>query len=304
MNANARSVVSEEANPFNTGETMMMHLVYLQQQLQISGVRSGGEGAGWLQEERPRAASSTSLWKTPFEIDAPRHLGRRPKTEVKRKSISAGAGNDRDENGGNGLDDSPCSSSSSSSRDENMKSAWAGIDELLDQQSLDGSLAISTTEILPNNIVRAMKMERSRSSISDESYLSNAEDDGNDRGHENEGVVDYDGDGDSDGRMDCLRTLKVAMNKHEQVEASNSMPSLFDPSKSRIYAESLKNSRGIEASSAAAAAADGLSSRTGGSKSASSLFDVFLWSAKDNVDQQKQRKTKTNQSLRFTRTPT
>ena len=93
-------------------------------------------------------AKTPVAWKTPFEVDLPRDT---PVSKMLADDESEVAAPARARNLGSHLTDE--------------QNAWAGIDALLDMQSVDGSCAISTTDILPQAIVRAMKRDMSRSSL-------------------------------------------------------------------------------------------------------------------------------------------
>ena len=102
-------------------------------------------------------------WKTPFEVDLPRDA---PVAKLLTDEESEAPPPVKANNLGSHLTDE--------------QNAWAGIDSLLDMQSVDGSCAISTTDILPHAIVRALKRQQSRSSVLHENNSDDGDADEND----------------------------------------------------------------------------------------------------------------------------
>lgn len=152
--------------------------------------------------------------------------------------------------------------------------AWAGIDELLETRSLDDSYAFSTSDILPSSTVKAMRKDGSVRSFD----VTNSSDD----------MSEF-----SDGMpVLTLRNKKKGHRKGSRLESG--MPSLIeasdrdDDSDGKAAAENNGNQNGNSASFGEGGGGGG------------TLFDVFQWSEKDNVDETKQRKKKLNQTRRVT----
>jgi hypothetical protein len=193
-----------------------------------------------------RKPKKISTWKTTFEVDLPRDspAGRRMQ------------------------DDPSVGSDARGSLNEHLtveQDAWAGIDALLDMQSVDGSCAISTTDILPRAIVRAMKRDLSRSSFDNESVGQASSDDNND---------------------EFSNLLTVTKRALENMSGE----------------KILRNSGGghgrtARRSAGQASAMPSLSevSSTNFEEAGGGLFDVFHWSEKANVDEIRGRKKKLNQ---------
>lgn len=148
--------------------------------------------------------------------------------------------------------------------------AWAGIDALLETTSFDDSFAFSTSDILPRSTVKAMRNNGSFRSIA--SSLLNDDD-----------MTEV-----SDGlAVLLLKNRRGGSKKTSKFETG--MPSLVeasDPDEDSDGRAAVENS-GLHAG----AVPMNLNGVGGGT-----LFDVFHWSEKDNVDETKGRKKKLNQT--------
>ncbi len=146
--------------------------------------------------------------------------------------------------------------------------AWAGIDALLETRSLDDSFTFSTSDILPSSTVKAMRKDGSFRSI-DVSVMND-----DDMSEISDGLA--------------VLTLKNQRNVAKKLSKfETGMPSLVEAS-----------DQDEDSDSRAAAENSGLHNGSAvlNGAGAGTLFDVFHWSEKDNVDETKGRKKKLNQT--------
>jgi len=187
------------------------------------------------------------IWKTSFEVDAPRETPSR----------------------------TPRSCASVVSEPDPILSEeqgpWAGIDELLETQSFDDSFCFSTSDILPKDIVRAMRKENSFRSIG--ASISPADLTEDDQGIRSKRSLESISKTSSSSSSRGTTTTKER--KTKDPEDSSVVEELWRDVRDRIMKA---NAQGLEAPTS-----------PGGN-----LFDMFHWSEKDNVDEQRRRKTKLN----------
>eukprot|EP00934_Nitzschia_sp_Nitz4_P001840 Nitzschia sp. Nitz4//scaffold322_size40381//24389//25864//NITZ4_007564-RA/size40381-processed-gene-0.24-mRNA-1//-1//CDS//3329547839//1840//frame0 len=135
--------------------------------------------------------------------------------------------------------------------------AWAGIDALLEAKSLDDSFTFSTSDILPRSTVKAMRRV-------------------NTRGSDDFSIWD------DDGRSEAGESLVSRRSQDESVlvwKKKTNPPTQQGPEHDESWREESKDKLGDL-------------KRPGGGDGG--IFDMFQWSEKDNVDEQRTRKGKLN----------
>jgi hypothetical protein len=194
--------------------------------------RGGGRNDTSEHKRKTSNLNATPVaWKTPFEVDAPRegisemyHADSQTVySEVSEPTVT-------------------------DPRMSEEQDAWAGIDSLLETKSLDDSFDFSTRDILPSNVVRAMRREDDTSVMIDDDASEYSE-------------MTYQ-----------LPMKKKGSRKPRQVSA---MPHLVEASDQDEDSDNRMGGAGA----------------TGGN---GTLFDIFHWSEKDNVDGEKEQKKKLN----------
>lgn len=234
-------------------------------------------GLGYSFSESRRATSLTNTpfsARTPFEVDAPRDVP----SSLRRLPSS-----------GMSVASEPTNPHLSEEQD-----AWAGIDALLETKSLDDSFTFSTSDILPRATVRAMRRGSTLRGVDEASVL---EDDSKSEAGES---------------RTSKRSLE-SISKGSSASSSNSSRAK-GRSSSRKTKGSAKNNSGDTAADFSASQAStnkddswnelegkdkaGELRRISNASSEGGLFDMFQWSEKDNVDEQRQRKGKLNSKLR------
>jgi hypothetical protein len=225
--------------------------------------QSRGSGSG--SQKTPYNQNNTPIaWKTPFEVDAPRETpGRTPSRIPSRTPTRTRALR---------LPGSPSSSRSSIRDMTDEQDAWAGIDELLETKSLDDSYCMSTTDILPQAVVRGMRRDLSRSSFGESVFGG-----------------------------ESVAQESVASEAEASRSSKRSAESISKSSSSHSSNRNGLNLKKKETDADGGESADKLGPlkpegrNNGGTPTTSgSLFDMFHWSEKDNVDALRERKTKLN----------
>lgn len=211
-----------------------------------TSLKSGPSNFSSLEQAFSKVVSEGN--ETPFEIDAPREV-LTPCSNTGRPSTASNFSN-----------------ISQSMRDlnllgehlENNKNGWAGIDALLDSQSVNDRSVLSTSDILPSETVKELR--RNVLSISPNEMV--AEQDESDI----KGEI---------GRSINFTPKKKTKSKKRKTNLS-ALPSLKETSEPRK---------------------DKYASHT--SRANGNLFDMFVWSDKDNVDNLRNQKKKLNQTRKF-----
>lgn len=199
--------------------------------------------------------------RTPFEVDAPR--GDAPKHRSSRRI------------GGNRSLSPSGRSIMSDATNPNLskeQDAWAGIDALLESRSLDDSFCYSTSEILPKATVKALRRETKEglSYLDEETVWGDEESE----------------DGES-------RTSKRSL---ESISRASSASSNSSRLKGHTTTRKSKTESEIESNQQSWNSKDSRRQHRGSGDAG--LFDVFQWSEKDNVDEERMRKGKLNSNSR------
>ena len=220
---------------------------------EIQRIASHQEQGKKRDKKRNRRYKTPVTWKTPFEVDAPRLAPR-----IDRYPSS----------------DSICSNPEPDPLFSEEQDAWAGIDELLENKSVDGSSAFSTSEILPRETVKAMRRDFSLRFLEED--------------FENE-------------RDNIERETKRSSNSLHKTTA-NGTKYLVKPS-SDDSADSEDGDRDRELlldikRRQLQGRVQGEQRKPRGQTSGRNLFDVFHWSEKDNVDNLRSRNHKLNRNPR------
>jgi len=235
---------------------------------------SGGVDSSRSQRSHSLSETPGVAWKTPFEVDAPREAPNRPHSPSNTTTASEEitiTTNDGDRGGGD-----------SGRRLTEEQDAWAGIDKLLDPENFDDSFTFSTMDILPCKTVKAMRREGSFSTL-DVSVMN---------GDDNED----EGDDDRTEFTASFEVLKRVKEKQEKMrklkmEKSNGtsiMPSLVEASDQDEDNNDESFTRRLQQLPQ--------QQQGGGQDGQNKLFSVFHWSDKQNVDEERRRKGKLNQT--------
>jgi hypothetical protein len=208
--------------------------------------------------------------RTPFEVDAPRGDGpnrRRSRGSQRTRSPSPSS---------RSIDESePLDKLSQHLTQE--QDVWAGIDALLETQSLNDSFCYSTSDILPKATVKAMRREPKGLGDVDEETVwgDEASEAGESRQSKRSG-----------GSISkASRSTSSSNSSRHKGQAKNS--------KSKIELEGHSSSfkKNQESWTSTKEEKDHIRQDAG-------LFDMFQWSEKDNVDEQRTRKGKLNNQAR------
>lgn len=205
-----------------------------------------------LTETRSPGLNKTPFtMRTPFEVDAPREPLRRSNRNKFSSMVSA-------------TSDTPNPLLSEE------QDAWAGIDELLETKSVDGSVAYSTSDILPRATVRAMRRGNTFKWTDEETVM------------------------DDDGRSEAGES------RISWVPPLRRIPSGSGGKKNNFNRKGNGSGRHQESWNASEAK-DMLCELPGQSAGEAGLFGMFQWSDKDNIDEQRRRKGKLNSRARKAR---
>jgi hypothetical protein len=202
-------------------------------------------------------------WKTPFEVDAPRETASR----ISRIPSPQGS-----------------MASEPDPQWSEEQDAWAGIDELLETKSLDGSYCFSTSEILPLATVRAMRGDRS---VGASVYQEDVEIEDESRTSKRSlGSISKTLSSSSHSRTkgQTNRRSKAEFDAQSQADSADQSEAKDKVGEPVLDVPRRKNRGAPNKRDAGAATQSG------------TLFDMFHWSEKDNVDELRKRKTKLNSS--------
>mmetsp|Transcript_20488 Transcript_20488/g.58253 ORF Transcript_20488/g.58253 Transcript_20488/m.58253 type:complete len:855 (+) Transcript_20488:71-2635(+) len=200
-------------------------------------------------------------WKTPFEVGAPREpMMNQREREAESRSLSPLLANSN-------LTDEQC--------------AWAGIDDLLENRSVDDSYALSTSDVLPKSIARALKRSDSKGSFdaisldTDADALSQAESTGN-----------GDGDGDVGGNDPRTKTARQGTKFRDRRKGDKKfVANLQTISDESDHERSPKIATARTKANRTSHEAAGGGGRNSIARTNGTLFDVFQWSRGENVDE-------------------
>jgi hypothetical protein len=202
-------------------------------------------------------------WKTPFEVDAPRETASRMSRVPSPQGSMA---------------------SEPDPQWSEEQDAWAGIDELLETKSLDGSLCFSTSEILPLATVRAMRGDMS---VGASVFQEEAETEEELRTSKRSlGSISKTSSSSSNSRTkgQTNRRSKTEFDAQSQADSADQSEAKDKVGEPVSDVPRRKNRGAPNKRDAGAATQSG------------TLFDMFHWSEKDNVDELRKRKTKLNSS--------
>ncbi len=197
--------------------------------------------------------------RTPFEVDAPRGDAPRPSScrrMSSRRSVSPS---------GRSIMSEATNPNLSKEQD-----AWAGIDALLESRSLDDSFCFSTSEILPKATVKALRRETK------------------------EGLTDLDEEtvwGDEESDAGESRTSKRSL---ESISKTSSTSSNSSRLKGHSTTRKSKTEQEVEGNQQSWNSREGRRQHRGSGAGDAGIFDMFQWSDKDNVDEERMRKGKLN----------
>ena len=224
-------------------------------------------------EQRSNSLQKSSFAvRTPFEVDAPRG---EPQNH-RRSSRAVGSGRSSSPSQRSIISEPTIDQHLSEEQD-----AWAGIDALLETRSIDDSFCFSTTDILPKATVQAMRRQRGGLRGVDEETVWGEEED-----EEDDNEDDEDSAGES--RNSSKRSLE-SISKGSSTSSNSSR--LLGHTTTRKYKSDQEAINARETRERARQARNAASGDGG-------LFEMFQWSEKDNVDEQRKRKGKLNSKPR------